>query len=514
MPTESRDPFPQTRRTTLVGMVKLGLLVAAGKSGLGLAQTSLAANPPALSHTQAAWRAMSRVGYGPTPALLRSVQSAASPKDWALAQVDLALAASRLPPAISPGQAAFNAPLPELMAGFQRERQARAAGAPKLQKGNMAAPNTEPFSRTMVQQAAAWRLTSCSQPDLENPLLARLTEFWFNHLNVFSGKGAVRAFTGHYVVNVARAHALGKFEDLLLASARHPAMLQYLDQAQSVAAGSSGPQGQARGLNENYARELMELHTLGVHGGYSQTDVRELARVLTGWTVSNTDASGFRFALRQHDTQTKQVLGQVFPSSVFARGEAEGVEAIRLLARHPATAKRICLRLAQFFVADQPPPQLLKKLEGVFLATQGDIRAVMQSLLGAPEFWQSDQALFKTPMDFACSALAATQALGADTGATTPERRPVVLTLGFLGNAGQPLHGWPTPDGYPFDAATWLVPEALTRRADYALALARQTPELGFLEPYLNAATLAAMAREKPALRAGLALASPDFMTK
>jgi uncharacterized protein (DUF1800 family) len=199
---------------------------------------------------------------------------------------------------------------------------------------------------------------------------------------------------------------------------------------------------------------------------------------------------------------------------VFARGEAEGVEAIRLLARHPATAKRICLRLAQFFVADQPPPQLVKNLEGVFLATQGDIRAVMQSLLGAPEFWQSDQALFKTPMDFACSALAATQALGADTGATTPERRPVVLTLGFLGNAGQPLHGWPTPDGYPFDTATWLVPEALTRRADYALALARQTPELGYLEPYLSAATLGAMAREKPALRTGLALASPDFMTK
>jgi uncharacterized protein (DUF1800 family) len=236
--------------------------------------------------------------------------------------------------------------------------------------------------------------------------------------------------------------------------------------------------------------------------------------VLTGWTVSSTDASGYRFALRQHDTQSKQVLGQMFPSGVLARGEAEGVEAIRLLARHPATAKRICLRLAQFFVADQPPPQLVKHLSDVFLATQGDIRAVMLGLLGAPEFWQSDQTLFKTPMDFACSALAATQALAADAASATPERRPGVLTLGFLGNAGQPLHGWQTPDGYPFDAATWLVPEALTRRADYALALARQTPELGFLGPYLSVATRQAISREKPALRAGLALASPDFMYK
>ena len=524
MRLDPRDHFSPTRRSALLGIGELGLLAALGRSGPSLAQISLAATPAALSTTQATWRAMSRVGYGPTPALLRSLESAASPKEWALAQVDLALAASRSPPAIPPENAGFNAPLPELMAGFQRERQARATGAPKLQKDNLAAtpsptamvnvPDAEPFSRSMVQQAAAWRLASCSQPDLENPLLARLTEFWFNHLNVFSGKGAVRPFTGHYVVNVARAHALGKFENLLLASARHPAMLQYLDQAQSVAAGARGPQGQARGLNENYARELMELHTLGVNGGYTQTDVRELARVLTGWTVSNTDASGYRFAPRQHDTQTKQVLGQVFPSSVLASGEAEGVEAIRLLARHPATARRVCLRLAQFFVADQPPPQMVKHLGDVFLSTQGDLRAVMRSLLAAPEFWQSDQTLFKTPMDFACSALAATQALTADVAPATPERRPVVLTLGFLGNAGQPLHGWQTPDGYPFDAATWMAPEALTRRADYALALARQTPELSFLDPYLSAATREAISREKPALRAGLALASPDFMYK
>jgi uncharacterized protein (DUF1800 family) len=456
--------------------------------------------------------------------LVQAVQAARGPRDWSLQQIDAAFIASQQAPHIAAELADFNIPLPRIFEGFQRERALRAKDRAQLQKADEPAQakrmdfseprDPEHFSRMLVQQAAAWRLSSCSQPEQENPLLARMTEFWFNHLNVFNGKGAVRPFVGHYVVNVARRHALGKFEDLLLASARHPAMLLYLDQAQSVADGTQGPQGKSRGLNENYARELMELHTLGVDGGYNQADVRELARLLTGWTVSRDDASGFRFTPRLHDLRDKQVLGQRFPASAARSGLLEGEDAIRMLARHPATAKRISLRLAQFFVADQPSGELVQRISRSFTATQGDMRSVMRTVLESPELWSTENRLFKTPMDYACSALAATQAATQDQVRSEPYRRNIVLALGFLANAGQPLHGWQTPDGYKVDAATWLVPEALTRRADFALGLARKAPDLDFLTPYLSAATRDAVAKESPALRPGLMLASPDYMYK
>ena len=478
----------------------------------------------ALTAPAQAWRVMSRLGYGPSRKLIRSVEDAGSPRAWALQQLALARTASQSAPRLPPELAGMNDPLPKLFSSFQRERQARAAGQERLQKsqnnemgaGSKAGDltsSTDPdhFSRAMVQRAAAWRITSCSQSDQENPLLARMTEFWFNHLNVFAGKGPVRPFVGHYLINVARAHALGRFEDLLLASARHPAMLHYLDQAQSVAEGSNGPQGKARGLNENYARELMELHTLGVNGGYSQNDVRELARVLTGWTVGPQNADGFRFVERLHDKSQKTVLGQRFGGS-SRDGEQEGLDAIRMLARHPSTAKRISLRLAQFFIADKPADELVQSLSRTFLDTGGDMLAVMRSLVTSADFWNPNNRLFKTPLDYACSALAAThERIAVD---DPQDRRTLLLTHGFLGNAGQPINGWQTPDGYPTDAATWLVPEALTRRADFALALGRHSGDLAFLTPFLSPSTRESIAKEKPALRAGLVLASPDFMYK
>ena len=510
------------RRRALTSLGHLAMLGAFGVPQSVLAQP---ASQQATEQARSAWRAMSRVGYGPSPALATAVQAAPTAKHWALQQVELAHAASQQPPVIAADLAGFDAPLPQLFAADRQERglrrQIRAeqgANAASMVPNPQAAadrrmdfsgpPSPEFFTRRLVQQAAAWRLTSCSLPEQENPLLARMTEFWFNHLNVFIGKGADRPFVGHYLVNVIRAHALGKFEDLLLASARHPAMLLYLDQAQSVAPGTLGGQGKTRGLNENYARELMELHTLGVNGGYTQTDVRELARVLTGWTIGPQEDSGFRFAPRLHDKGSKQLLGQTFPVTWQSAGEQEGVDALRLLARHPATAQRISLRLAQFFVADTPPPALVAQLAQVFLSSQGDIRAVLKALLASDDFWAPEHRLFKTPMDFACSALTATQS------AASPDRRALVLATGYLASAGQALHGWQTPDGYAFDAATWLAPEALTRRADFALNLARQLPVLAFLRPYLSASTLDTIDHERPALQAGLMLASPDFMEK
>lgn len=497
MPGKSQKPSPhgmlqhKSMAASLVKSLSVFLIAAlAYGSAFGQTDASLATT----------WRATSRLGYGPTAATAQAAQPDA--KAWALQQVDAAHSASHRPPSIPAELSRFNAPLNDIARDFHAEREARRnkrEQAVKTNPGSAMPPanaadkaDGQGFSREMQQTAAAWRLMSCSDPAMENPLLARMTEFWFNHLNVFVGKGSVRPFLGHYVVNAIRANAFGKFEDLLLASAHHPAMLLYLDQAQS----------NVRGINENYARELMELHTLGVDGGYTQNDVRELARILTGWTVGLQQGDGFRFAPRLHDSGEKVLLGKTFR----ADGISEGEDAIRLLAHHPSTAKRITRRLAMTFVSDKPSQALVDRLASTFTNTQGDIRAVMRSLVTSPDFWRAENTLFKTPLDFACSALAA--------GGGAKDRRDIQLTLGFLAQAGQPMHGWQTPDGYRTDATTWLAPEALTRRADYAVTLGIRMAEPTYLQPFLSPASRERIAREQPNTRTGLVLASPDFMNK
>ena len=471
----------------LAGLVSL----AAG------AQTASVPASREVAGAQAVWRAASRLGYAPTPA--STAAAGAAPKDWAVQQVDAAYAASQQPAALPPDLARINAPMADIARGIQAEGEARKllrlqAMSNSVAKAPLSAADAsiQEFSRHMAENAAAWRLMSCSDPALEDPLLARMTEFWFNHLNVFAGKAPVRPFVGHYLVSVIRANALGRFEDLLLASARHPAMLIYLDQAQS----------NSRGVNENYARELMELHTLGVGGGYTQGDVRELARILTGWTTDLPGGEGFRFDERRHDKGSKRLLGR----SYLNEGVKEGEDAIRFLAHQPATAHRVAERLATFFVADKPPAALVTRLEKTFLASQGDLRAVMRELVASPEFWATDSLLFKTPVDYACSALTAVGGV--------QDKRDIAQALGFLTQSGQPMHGWPTPDGYKTSAATWLAPEALTRRADFAMGLAPRTVPPGYLNAFLSPATQERIAREPVNTRTGLMLASPDFMRK
>jgi uncharacterized protein (DUF1800 family) len=447
------------------------------------------------------WRAASRFGYGVAP----GAEAAGLPqgKAWALALLDRAMSDAAQPPAIDPTLALLRLPLPELLAQDKADREQRRQNTTDLAPGEK---QPKRFAQQVVEQAVTWRLNACSQPDVENPLLARMTEFWFNHLNVSVGKGSVKPLVGSYLIDAIRPHSLGRFEDLLLASARHPAMLHYLDQVRSVAEQSAPPSGmpanaaRARGLNENYARELMELHTLGVDGGYSQQDVRELARILTGWTVDPQSPDGFRFAQRLHDTGEKTFLGQRFAAG---GGAAEGERAIRLLARQPATAQRIALRLAQWFVGDSPPPALVARLRQRYLQTQGDTAAVMRTLIESPETWHPQNQLFKTPVDYACSVLTAVGG-------------PRVLrqAAGFLSGAGQALLAWPTPDGYKTDAATWLSPEALSRRADFALGAARWLPNAESLAPWLPTDQWARIQREPLAQQAGLALASPAFMRK
>ncbi|MDB5741999.1 MAG: hypothetical protein JWR68_314 [Polaromonas sp.] len=487
------QPIAKNRLTAAALAVAMAVVVSLPAG----AQTHSVPDGVQGSAAAALWRAASRLGYAPAPAQAQVEEP--PPREWALLQIDAAYAASQQAVVLTPEVARINAPLGEIARDFLAEREARkvlreqSLGDGVITRPLSGAMAGRPvFSRDMAQSAAAWRLMACSSPAMENPLLARMTEFWFNHLNVYAGKGTVRPFVGHYVINVIRANALGRFEDLLLASARHPAMLYYLDQAQS----------NNRGLNENYARELMELHTLGVGGGYSQADVRELARILTGWTVNLRGGEGFRFAERLHEPGSKTFLGRTYAS----QGVQEGEEAIRFLARQPATARRVATRLATFFVADAPPPQLVERLSSSFLASQGDIRAVMRALVAAPEFWAAGNQLFKTPLDFACSALTAAGGVN--------DRRDIAQALAFLAQAGQPVHGWQTPDGYKTDAATWLAPEALTRRADFAMGLAGRMAEPAYLNAFFSPATQALIDRQPAGLRTGLMLASPDFMRK
>lgn len=296
-----------------------------------------------------------------------------------------------------------------------------------------------------------------------------MVEFWFNHFNVFAGKGVDRALIASYERDAIRPYALGSFRQLLGATAHHPAMLYYLDNAVSTSSAygdalarrgnSKGP----RGLNENYARELMELHTLGVDGGYTQKDVTELARMLTGWTYAPQRMvrfnENFTFDPRRHDQGTKTWLGR----TVQPAGQREGEMALDVLAMHPATAHHVSYQLAQYFVSDNPPPALVDRMAKTWLSSNGDIRSVLKTLFTSDEFLSPANAgaKFKTPYQFVISAVRAS-------GVAVTNVQPL---LGTMSQLGMPLYGCQTPDGYKNTQEAWLNPDALTRRIGFATAL-------------------------------------------
>jgi uncharacterized protein (DUF1800 family) len=295
-----------------------------------------------------------------------------------------------------------------------------------------------------------------------------MVDFWYNHFNVFAGKGIDRALVTSYERDAIRPYALGSFRALLGATAKHPAMLFYLDNVVSSAprpdAKGKGGAKAKRGLNENYARELMELHTLGADGGYTQRDVTELARMLTGWTfdqkrLARTDET-FRFDAGRHDRDRKTWLGH----EIVPAGQQEGEYALDVLAMHPATAHHVSRELAQYFVSDDPPPALVDRMAATWLASQGDIRAVLATLFASREFMAADTvgAKFKTPYQFVVSAVRAS-------GVPVVNVMPLVSTMNQL---GMPLYGCQTPDGYKNTQDAWLNPDALSRRIAFATALA------------------------------------------
>jgi uncharacterized protein (DUF1800 family) len=329
-----------------------------------------------------------------------------------------------------------------------------------------------------------------------------LTDFWFNHFNVYIGKGADRYLVTSYERDVIRPHVFGRFKDLLVATAQSPAMLFYLDNWQSEGPDSPAATGQAQkqaqtaarprrvngpfgthpvsfpgrqpqqpsakpnqqkrrsGLNENYARELMELHTLGVNGGYTQKDVTEVARVFTGWTLQDPrEGGGFVFKERLHEPGPKSVLGH----KIKENGEKEGLQVLDILAHHPSTAHFISLKLAQRFVSDDPPPALVDQMAATFRKTDGDLREVMRTMLKSPQFWAPEtyRAKVKTPFEFVVSALRAT-----DSNVT--ETLPLLRTLNTM---GMQIYGMQPPTGYSTKADAWVNSAALLDRMNFALSL-------------------------------------------
>jgi uncharacterized protein (DUF1800 family) len=416
-------------------------------------------------------------------------------------------------------------------------------------------------ARVIMEQASQARLMRA----IESPrqLQEVMVDFWFNHFNVFAGKGLDYLWTGAFEQEAIRPYAMGRFRDLLGAVARHPAMLFYLDNWLNTGPGTPGARGKFEGLNENYARELMELHTLGVNGGYTQHDVTELARVFTGWGLINKGAAarkfgrwrwlhpssegggevtrtGFYFDPNRHDFGTKVVLGHTIGGS----GVREGEEALDILARSPATARHISYELAQYFVADKPPAALVSRMSATYMSSDGDIRAVLETLFDSPEFWDEKYYgnRFKTPYQFVVSAVRAV-------GVNPVNFRPL---MGMMARLGEPLYGCQTPDGYKYTQEAWLNPDAMMLRTSFATALGsgrmplvttpppdNPAPDSGAVtraslapppaapinppDPYQLAAavgnsfthqTAAAVREAPPQLRAALILGSPEFMMR
>jgi uncharacterized protein (DUF1800 family) len=355
-----------------------------------------------------------------------------------------------------------------------------------------------------------------------------MTEFWYNHFNVSSDKGLCHLWIGSYEESAIRPYALGKFRDLVVATSHHPAMLFYLDNWQNTKPeAAANPKGRFKGLNENFARELMELHTLGVDGGYTQQDVIELAKVLTGLGLppqrrqmfleagsgqGHLMRSGAYFDPNRHDYSTKTLLGH----TIRGTGEEEIDQAIDLLCREPATAHHISYQLAQYFVADNPPPALVDRLSRRFQQSDGDIKPVLTELFHSPEFWDRnyENAKFKNPYRYVVSSLRAANVALSD-------YKPVI---GFFNQLGMPLYRCLTPDGYKTTQEAWLSPDSLLQRIQFATGLGAGKLPNNPLDPLdandvqkameseFSQHTLDVVAAAPQPLKSALLLGSPEFM--
>jgi uncharacterized protein (DUF1800 family) len=431
---------------------------------------AMASNVPAMNQTETGSAAPDMNAMTPAAAM-NSNQAAAPPAvDEATIQRVLALPPQQRVLRLQSMQ-------PEDFDGFMKslkpaQRQALMAGlSPDLKEAVGALENPE---QTTAQELFAERLTRDVYANAQ--LQEVMTDFWLNHFNVYLRKNEqMPYYLVSYERDVIRPRALGKFEDLLEAVAHSPAMMLYLDNAESM--GPDSPAAErakmvaarrpdankktAAGLNENYARELMELHTLGVNGGYTQADVTQVARVLTGWTVNRPQFGGdFIYAPNRHEPGTKKVLG----TKIKENGEMEGRELLHMLAMRPATAQFLSRKLAIRFVSDEPPQALVDRMAKAYLASGGDIPSVLKTLFHSPEFWAASdyRAKVKTPLEFVVSAVRASNA-------NIQNFQPLMNALRQM---GMPLYGCMPPTGYKWDAGDWVSTGALVDRMNFALSLA------------------------------------------
>ena len=404
---------------------------------------------------------LDRVSWGVSGGSVRQLQQ----QGWnAWLQAQLHPRKSALPPAV---QAQIDAmtisqvPLDQLVMSVEQKRKDAAGVLDDMAKQQAQKEYQQELNRLAREAATRSLLLDVYAP---NQLQQQLSWFWLNHFSVHQGKHNLRAMVGDYEANAIAPHALGKFRDLLGATVHHPAMLRYLDNEANA----------VKRINENYARELMELHTLGVNGGYSQADVQELARILTGVGVNlgpetpkvkpalqaqYVRRGRFEFNPNRHDYGDKQFLGQ----TVKGRGLAELDEALDRLSRSPATAHFISGKLAQYFVGDNPPEALVARMAATFRQSDGMIADVLQTMFSSPEFRQSLGKKFKDPMHYVVSAVRLSY-----------DDKPILNAgpmLNWLSRMGQPLYGRQTPDGYPLTDASWASPGQMTTRFDIARTL-------------------------------------------
>jgi uncharacterized protein (DUF1800 family) len=504
---------------------------------------------------------LNRIGFGPRPGDVANVREVGLQR-----YIEQQLQPERIPDpgisarlaglttvGLSSRQIAEQFEIPQLQQRQQRRQQAAAAGS---QNENQPPPPPTPE----MQQRANQVVVELSEQKLlraiysERQLQEVLTDFWFNHFNVDARKGRDRFMLTEYEREAIRPHVLGKFRDLLEATAKSPAMLFYLDNWQSadpngphadprqngrprVGRGALGgraifPRPPAvqnqqarrapRGLNENYGRELMELHTLGVDGGYTQKDVTEVARAFTGWTIDNPrQGAAYRFEPRIHDDREKTVLGHRIKAG---GGQGDGEQVLDILVRHPATAHFIATKLVRRFVSDTPPASLVDRAAARFRDTDGDLRDVMRTILTSAEFLSPDafRAKVKTPFEFIVSAMRAT-------AADVQDAMPLVRAMQQL---GMPLYGCQPPTGYKDTADAWVNTGALVNRMNIALSLAGsqlrgvlvpslQPPASGdsliasFLNGDASESTRATVARATTVPQmAALTLGSPEFQRR
>lgn len=474
-------------------------------------EASMVAKKPAApgeSRFNAAAIALNRFGLGARP----DDAPPADPKAWLLAQFD------RYDP--RPAAWASRPSSMTLAADLDRQRMA-VAQAPSDGK-----PDARKTLRTDIRDtyldAVAARLDSALATP--TPFIERLVHFWANHFAVSTEKPAVAALAGSFEAEAIRPHVLGRFQDMLLAAERHPAMQIFLDQTRSVGPDSKAAERAARrdparkrGLNENLAREIMELHTLGVRTGYTQADVTEFARALTGWSVAGAREpqpggaapGAFVFRPGLHEPGVRAIMGRQYPQ----QGEQQALAVLRDLAGSPATARHIAFKLARHFIADDPPADVTERLATAYSRSGGDLAAVYRALVEAPQAWSPAGVKFKTPWEWTISSM---RGLGWQSPGTF---KPAPL----LAQLGQAVWRPGSPAGYDDIAAAWAAPDALVRRVDVAQRLAARADDrldpraLGrtLLAGSISPATATAVARAESVQTAiALLLVSPDFQRR